>query len=540
MLSEGANGNGTTPNDSILEAIFLQVSDSGAILNFPAGNFLFNETILVPDNIVIKGDGAEATTFTMDLGGSGHSFGINGAVNNSITTPFTDFAAKDDDFITVDDPSIFSIGDWIQIIQNDSSLITSAWANKTVGQIIQIKDVTTDKLFLESPLRLDYDLIRDPYVVKINPAKNVGIECLKILRLDDTSPSHTSNVSFSYAVNCWVNGIESENCTFSHVRANRSSNLHISKSYFHHGFDYGGGGRAYGVMLQVTSNECLVENNVFEHLRHSMIVQAGSNGNVFAYNYSFDPYWESVPTNSAGDLVLHGNYTYANLFEQNICQNIVIDNSHGPNGPYNTLLRNRAEQYGIFFSADNSPDQNFLGNEIPNTGIPYSLVNYTIQGAGHFIHGNNNKGNIHPSGTSNLVDSSYVYDGIPDFIPPGQWCGIGTPNAMGSGTISAYERYHSGAIFSNSCGDNSATIDELEEQDILVYPNPANSYFTVRSKHPIDLLEVCDLTGRNVIRVENVGLSHHINSTDWKSGIYLISVRHANATRTVKEFVKFE
>ena len=111
---------------------------------------------------------------------------------------------------------------------------------------------------------------------------------------------------------------------------------------------------------------------------------------------------------------------------------------------------------------------------------------------------------------------------------------------MGSGTIPAYERYHSGAIFSNSCGDNSATIDELEEQDILVYPNPANSHFTVRSKHPIDLLEVCDLSGRNVIRVENVGLSHHINSADWKSGIYLISVRHANAARTVKEFVKFE
>jgi hypothetical protein len=52
-------------------------------------------------------------------------------------------------------------------------------------------------------------------------------------------------------------------------------------------------------------------------------------------------------------MVLHGNYPFANLFEGNINQNTVIDNSHGKNGPYNTFFRNRSELWGVVMN--NSP-----------------------------------------------------------------------------------------------------------------------------------------------------------------------------------------
>jgi hypothetical protein len=540
MLNEGVVGNGLVPNDSIVNEVLSAVTDSGAILLFPSGDFLFNETIDLPNNIVIKGDGAESTTFTFDLGGSGHSFRVQGENINAASTSLLDFAAKDDEYIFVDDPTLFSEGDWIRILQNDSNLVTSSWANKTVGQVVQISSIVNQKLFLESPLRMDYDTVRTPYIVKMNPAKNVGIECLKIHRLDNTAPSQSSNIHFSYAVNCWVNGIESENCTFSHVEARRSSNIHISKSYFHHGFEYGGGGRAYGVMLHITSNECMVENNIFEHLRHSMIVQAGANGNVFAYNYSHDPYWSSTPNNSAGDAVLHGNYTYANLFEQNICQNIVIDNSHGPNGPYNTMLRNRSEKYGIFFSATNSPDQNFLGNEITNTGLPYSLINYTILGSGHFIHGNNNKGTIHPSGTEVLSDSSYAYDQMPDFLTTTDWAGIGTPNPFESGTIPAHERYEAGTLFINSCGDNTMNVDATQktEVELSIYPNPFLSQITVDSSLPIDYLTVTDLSGKVVYSKDERDFTTVVSTDQWKSGMYFMKIELADHLTVLKKVVK--
>lgn len=540
MQAQGVVGNGTTPNDSIVENVLLSIINSGAILNFPSGNFLFNNTINIPTNIIIRGEGAEVTSFTMDLGGTGHSFRIQGQAINSDTTSIINFSAKDSDFIIVSDPNSFSIGDWIQIIQDDSDLVTSSWAVNTVGQIVKVKTISNNKIVLESPLRMDYDTIRSPYILKVIPAENVGIECLKIHRIDNTAPQQSSNIFFSYAVNCWVSGIESENCTFSHIQTNRSSNLHFSKSYFHHGFEYGGGGRAYGVMLQATSNECLVENNIFEHLRHSMIVQSGANGNVFSYNYSYDPYWESIPNNSAGDLVLHGNFVYANLFEQNICQNIVIDNSHGPNGPYNTMFRNRAEGYGIFFSSNNSPNQNFLGNEIPNTSFPYSIVNYTILGTGHFIHGNNNKGTIHPAGTSTLMDSSYAYIQKEDFIPTAQWAGIGTPNSIGSSSIPAYDRYNTGTIFSNACNEITVSIDQdiKTKEKVIIFPNPVQTEMTIESSHFIKKLTVMNLMGVVLNSHSNIGFSSKISTVDWRNGLYFILIDFTNNKSITQVIVK--
>jgi hypothetical protein len=136
-----------------------------------------------------------------------------------------------------------------------------------------------------------------------------------------------------YATNCYINGVEMDSCNYAHVTFSASSHCAVRNSYFHDAYSYGGGGKGYGIMVQNTSGDCLIENNIFRHLRHSMILQAGSNGNVFGYNYSIDPYWTevSLPSNAAGDIVLHGNYVYANLFEGNLGQQIVIDDSHGIN-----------------------------------------------------------------------------------------------------------------------------------------------------------------------------------------------------------------
>lgn len=540
MEAQGVIGDGLTPNDSILESVLRSNVAPGVILTFPAGNYLFNSTIEIPSNVIIKGEGAEHTTFTIDLDGSGHAISIQGSRISSDTTSITSPARKASDTLSVSNADIFSQGDWVQIVQHDTNFITSSWAENTVGQITKIRSIEGNKIRLESPLRMDYDTFLSPYIVKIDPVENAGIECLKIHRIDDTAPEQASNVAFSYAANCWVTGIESENCTFSHVEANHASNLYISKSYFHHAFSYGGGGRAYGVMLQATSNECLIENNIFEHLRHAMILQSGANGNVFAYNYSRDPYWDIAPNDAAGDMVLHGNYPYANLFEQNIGANIIIDNSHGPNGPYNTIFRNRAELFGIFFSASNSPGQNIVGNEIPNTTSPYRLVNYTIQGDDHFVYGNNNKGVIEPTGTDVLLDTSYAYLKRPNFIPLSQWAGIGTPNDMNSTTIPAYDRYHSGEIFSNACGDiplNNTEVD-ASNVDLLIYPNPVSYEVAIESAFPINTLKVFNVIGQEVYNKKITGLSATINTCGWDDGVYFLLIHFSKNHSTTKILVK--
>lgn len=527
MNNLGVIGNGKSPNDEALNGILTSLNGNGAIIKFPSGNFLFNKTIKLPSNVVISGKGTDNTTFTFDLGGKGHSITASGKSNRTDTTYIVNTAKKDDSILAVNDNSLFSEGDWIQIIQNDSNLVTSSWAIHSVGQVVKIKSIAGNTITLDSPLRMDYDIELTPFIQKFTPVENIGIECVKIVRKDDTAPQQTSNIYFRYAVNSWVKCVESENCTFSHIQANNSSNLSISKSYIHHGFDYGGGGRAYGVMLHSTTSECLVEDNIFEKLRHSMIVQSGANGNVFAYNYSLDAYWDSFPNDAAGDAVLHGNYPYANLFEQNICQNIVIDNSHGPNGPNNTVFRNRAEKFGIFFSASNSPNQNLIGNEIPNTSLPYNIVNYTIQGDGHFVYGNNNKGNITPANTSELPDKSYAYVTKPDYISSNQWAMIGTPYDMESATIPAYDRYKSGQMTCGDCGSTTSVIDDNSEEygDFKCYPNPISNQLTIESKQQIKQIIIANTLGQIVYSNDEKTNNSVINTNSWESGVYLITIR---------------
>jgi hypothetical protein len=539
MQTYGATGNGVSPNDSVLNAVLSQIPVTGAILEYPQGNFLFHNPIQLPGNVVLRGAGAENTTFSLDLGGANHGISMTGNATSD-TSSLAANATKDSLSIIVLNALLFSPGDWVQLIQQDSALITSGWAFHTVGQIVQIDQVTGTTITLKSPLRLSINITNRPYIVKLNPVGNTGIECIKINRIDNCAPLQTSNIFFKYAVNCWISGIESNNCTFSHVEAETSSNLQVSKSYFHHAFEYGEGGRGYGVILHFTSNECRVEDNIFHHLRHSMLVQAGANGNVFSYNYSADPYWTTFPNNSSGDMVLHGNYVFANLFEQNICQNIVIDNSHGPNGPYNTYLRNRAGQYGIFFSAANSPSQNFLGNEIPNTSFPYSLVNYTILGSGHFVFGNNNKGTIVPAGTANLPDSSYAYSQRPSFVPVQQWAAIGSPNIMGANTIPAMDRYGSGNFFANACNNITTGIatTSLENDDLIILPNPFSTSFSILTKKEIEWIRVYDVFGNVVINHIRFDGSGQINTSGWHNGMYSLMLKTKNNTLITRKLVK--
>ncbi|MCG1034892.1 T9SS type A sorting domain-containing protein [Polaribacter sargassicola] len=451
-------GDGVTPNDAFVKTALASVESTGAILEFSEGTFLFNNTISLPSNVVLKGVTTNNTIFKIDLSGNGNGIEVSGELLN-ISTNFLSEAIKGNNYIDVLDASNFSEGDWIKIFQEDTEFVTSDWANETVGQIVKIIDIVENRISLASPLRLNYSLDKSPYIKKINPVKNVGIENIKILRVDDTSPVLNSNILFNYVVNSWVKEVESENATYGHVNIVNGSNIYINQSYFHHAFGYGEGGRAYGVILQSTSNECLIEDNIFEYLRHSMLLQSGANGNVFAYNYSTDPYWDQsgLPSDSTGEITLHGNYPYANLFEQNICRNIVIDNSHGANGPFNTFLRNRADGYGIFFSDTTSPSQNFIGNDITNTSFPYSFVNYRLLGSDHFVYGNNNKGTITPEGTENLSDKSYVYTTKPDFVPEDQWAKIGTPNSPGAASIPARDRF-----FENVLGVEPIVLDNIK------------------------------------------------------------------------------
>lgn len=465
VKSFGASGDGISDDfQAVLNAVN-SFGGSRGTLYFPAGTYIINGSISLPDSITLIGESSGSTVLLFNAGENNHAIKISGVSTGSFIPVLSGYQ-KNSNQLIISDASTFANGDMAELIQDGHQHMTSSWAMESLGQMLVVDSVSGNTLFLNQPIRMDYDSLLAPRLRRVNPRRAVSIECLKIERADQTNSS-TANIGFFYAYNCRVFGVESRFCNFAHVDIRVSSNITVRSSYFHEGHNYGSGGKAYGVCVNATSGSCLVENNIFRKLRHSILLQSGANGNVFAFNYSTEPHWTdvSLPANSAGDIVLHGNYPYLNLFEGNIVQNIVIDDSHGKNGHHNTFFRNRAELYGIFMNNNPATDSvNFIGNEVTNTGALMGL--YYLNGQNHFQSGNNIRGTITPAGTGTLPDTGIFYNQAPSFWNiPDNFPAIGPPNAIGGSTIPARTRFLSGSGLA-TCNDTDAVnyIAEITPQ----------------------------------------------------------------------------
>jgi hypothetical protein len=457
VTTVGAVGDGVTDDFAALSAALNSLGGSAGTLYFPQGEYLIMSTLHLPDSVILRGSGAGSTTLLFNVGENSHGMQVAGTATGGYTSIVSGYQ-KNSRQLNLADTLPFYAGDVAEILQDGYLHMTSAWAMNTLGQIVVVDSAVGNTLYLRDPLRLNYSATLNPRIRRVQPRQGVSVECLNIRRLDSTGSS-TANIWFHYAYNCRIHGVESHLGNFAHVDIRRSSNITVSNSYFSEAHDYGVGGNGYGVCVHSTSGACLVVNNIFRHLRHAMLLQSGANGNVLAYNYSLDPLWTDsvLPPNSAGDIALHGNYPYLNLFEGNIVQNIVIDDSHGKNGHHNTFFRNRAELYGIFMNTNPATDSvNFVGNEVTNTG--FLLGFYYLNGANHFQYGNNVKGDIMPAGTGNLSEVSLLYDHPPVWwfsgepMPP-----IGPPQLLNIHGIPAKTRFASGAHFA-TCADTPFVV----------------------------------------------------------------------------------
>jgi len=543
ITAHGGTGDGVTANDTAFLNALAALNNQPGTIYFPAGNYLFKQTMNVyMDSLIIKGDGT-ATKLMFDLGGSPTDMiSINGSIDN---TPFnvTSDVNRNSNAISVANVSNFAIGDYIMLSGNDSNIIFSSWAYGSVGQILQITAITGNSLTVDNKIRRNYPLSNKPIVKKITPAKSVGIECMYVERKDATS-SQTNNINFVHTANCWVTGVESYMSNFAHVAISYSTHVLVRGNYFHHAHAYGGGGQAYGALVQYTSGDCLIENNIFEHLRHSMLIQAGANGNVFAYNYSFDPYWTQppFPTNSGGDMVCHGNYPYLNLFEGNIGQSIVVDDSHGINGPFNTFFRNRAELYGIFTNANPASDSvNYVGNEITNTSGSLGL--YLLNGNGHFEHGNNVKSIITPAGSNTVKESSLYLSSTPGYwFAHNAFPSIGAPHPYKTGRNTAKDRYDNN--LKTDCINNQVYTNirhtRGNAEGFSIAPNPFTDQLVITSanKKTTGRYYMYNLAGQIILTGETTQGKTILNCSKITPGIYMLEIQNVDGYTSRKKLVK--
>jgi hypothetical protein len=417
---------------------------------FPAGNYLIKSSLVLPNNVVLRGEGINSN-LVFDLSASSHknAIDISAAQSNAFTGIDSGYN-KGSTLLKLSAPAGLTRGSIAELREANGAwnTVPASWATFCVGQMVTIKAVNGNYITIDPALRIDYAAGLQPQIRPVTLKTNVGIECLKITRTDTIiNGRYGHNIIFNYAGNCWVTGIESAKSQAAHILLQSGKNISISGSYFHDAFTYDGTATAgYGITMIQHNSDCKVENCIFKHLRHAMVAKQGANGNVFAYNYSLDPYRSEYPHDAGGDMLLHGHYPFANLFEGNIGQSIIVDDTWGPAGPYNTFFRNRADLYGIviFDQTVSIRNQNIVGNEV--TDSDSQKGNYNLQPNYHFTYDNNIRGVIMPTGTGTLNDVSYYLTAKPYFWNISfNWPSVGGSNILGSGTNPAKERYLAGS-----------------------------------------------------------------------------------------------
>ena len=444
-------------DDSVIEQAINQakLNNGLTIIYFPQGTYNLTQPIVLDNsdgnNIVFQGDGI-TTILEFQVGNDQCCFSFYGR-EDSTPVDAVDDLNKGSTIIYLENNSSFDLNDWVYYSEYTFPNLHSIAASNCVGQITQINDIGSEVEYVELKDKSSkfYDDSYDLKLQKIDPIHHVGIENLKINRLDSGSTTQGTNILFRLAVNSWLKGVEIENTCQNHVSISRCAHIEISGCYFNDANNHGEGGYGYGVTIGTSSTNCLVENNIFRKLRHSIILSGGANTNVFTYNYSLLGEWTN--NGVAPDLCIHGNYPFSNLMEHNYINLMKVDDVYPPNGIYNAFFRNRAAATTQTFRLWDTDSVAVLGCYL-NKEIVDKDVSYSIDGFGKIpvSGGDYSTWDFAPHNyvywdqqrfdTAILLDKSYYYNGRPKFLSESySFPSIGPKIGLYCQTIPAKDRY---------------------------------------------------------------------------------------------------
>ena len=458
----GAKGNGTTDDTSAIRNA-ISAAPAQSVVYLPAGTYLLTKSLYLESDMILRGDGSALTSLIFQgIGTDDRCIGIsrwNGEQNTDYVT-VTDGMNFGSTEITVSSVSGFEVGDIIEMDQeNDPAWgLSDSWQSRLVCQINRITDidVTNKRITLDHNLRYKYTAIRNPRMRKLAVIKNSGVENLYVRRQDKID-GYT--IELKYAVGCWVKSVESYMTYKAHVWMERSFECEVRQSYFHDGFVFGSGGQGYGVCCGKATSDCLVEDNVFRHLRHSMIVGIGANGNVYGYNFSIQRATDPVYGTQQPDISVHGNYVYMNLFEGNVLEDADVPDWYEPAGPGNTLFRNRIVNSGTAIEVA-SDNQNFIGNVLTQGILERSqpvvgIIEYANVEQGNLelfsANQSTSEGNGWPGCPCNTLIDSLYRSVPPEFILNSEnvsWPAVGPDLSLSSETP-AQQRFDNGIYVSD-------------------------------------------------------------------------------------------
>jgi hypothetical protein len=502
VTSFGAVGDGVHDDAPAIQNA-INACAVGQVVSIPAGTFRLNSDLTIAKGISLRGTGPATTKLKSYA--QWHAIQLGSFPGTPVATNVSGSPAKGATTITVasvTSPSL-QVGDLISIDQlNDNVEVVNADGSggtspeecrsggqvRCLGQIMRITAINGLTLTIDAPLYHNYSAALSPQVWEVtNVTQQAGVEDLSLERVSPTGQEGFHNFKIVACSRCWLRNIASVKTETFHVDLDRSFQCEIRDSFFNDAWAFTGG-LAYGVALTGRTSAVLIENNIFYHARHAMIVKDGAAGNVFGYNYSVASYqgenWLATDMNS------HGAATTMNLWEGNIGAKVYGDFTHGSSS-YNTVYRNwslRSSTPPEFPSGITSALRavdlevsnrywNIVGNVLGQSGQTFDSYDpggSRVAGGGRYVytfgyfsdgqssrtdatiltdtfrHGNydySTHSTIWDAGTSDhSLPASLYRSSKPAFFGGLPWPSIGPDLSPMSGTIPAKERYEGRSI----------------------------------------------------------------------------------------------
>lgn len=355
----------------------------------------------------------------------------------------------------------------------------------------------------------------------LNNATSIGLEDFSIVRNrakgggKDPSVAGGYNVLMQNANNCWMSGIFSKDAFSAHVSLLGGTNGDnvcyntITGCTFFEALGYGDNEEGYGVNFNGASYN-LLQNCLFDTLRHAISFQQQSKFNVVAYNASYRAH--QTPNYSGGlfspaDLSFHGRFSdypgpRSNLLEGNRVLQVRFDRTHGSNGPYNTFVRNQTvidldlhescfENCNILFYKFDQFTQNVIGCVDISSSSKDDLDEV---GATRIYTSDVFVADDDPDDMDNRVKSYYHWLIKPSFLPATAWPYVPpySYNAAEERKRDNWGVVNASTVYSEGWGKYPCVPHELvmdqkfnvSGSELIVYPPSGfyNAYFTVRAK----------------------------------------------------------
>lgn len=347
------------------------------------GTFTLAGHLFVPANCELRGSGADQTILNavgsgenhfgaiqMGYGGKEHSARYYWEPDWTTAINITGGTSQGSTSIVLDSLSGVTVGSFVIIDQlNDGTIVSNqgengagadglcTWCGRANGTRVQGQmarvtsvDPSTKTVGIFPGLLAAYTLTPQATVVPMN--LNSGIRDLQVYA---NFAGYADNFSMSACAFCWITGVEGNYADGDHVDLDYAYRSEVTNSYFSNAYLHSPGTFDSDLLLRWDSSFNLIQNNIFERLHASIMIEAGSSGNVIAYNLCNSEFGASsvymptstTPTSSLdvaptvvfASIDYHAGGPQYNLMEGNLTSSLGTDSTWGTNAN-NTYFRN--------------------------------------------------------------------------------------------------------------------------------------------------------------------------------------------------------